>query len=73
MPDMETTEKKKITLRPLWRLCPARHAVLLISLAELYGQRAGMVNIGLPEIEMYEEDREQYLNEDDDEEVEEVV
>ena len=25
------------------------------------------------EIEMYEEDREQYLNEDDDEEVEEVV
>lgn len=35
MPDMETTEKKKITLRPLWRLCPARHAVLLISLAWL--------------------------------------
>lgn len=32
MPDMETTEKKKITFRPLWRLCPARHAVLLISL-----------------------------------------
>ena len=29
--------------------------VLLISLAELYGQRAGMVNIGLPEIEMYED------------------
>ena len=35
MPDMETTEKKKITLRPLWRLCPARYAVLLISLAWL--------------------------------------
>lgn len=35
MPDMETTEKKKITFRPLWRLCPARHAVLLISLAWL--------------------------------------
>lgn len=35
MPDMETTEKKKITLRSLWRLCPARHAVLLISLAWL--------------------------------------
>lgn len=35
MPDMETTEKKRITLRPLWRLCPARHAVLLISLAWL--------------------------------------
>ena len=35
MPDMETTEKKKITLRPLWRLCPARHAVMLISLAWL--------------------------------------
>lgn len=32
---METTEKKKITLRSLWRLCPARHAVLLISLAWL--------------------------------------
>lgn len=35
MPDMETTEKKRITLRSLWRLCPARHAVLLISLAWL--------------------------------------
>ena len=35
MPDMETTEKKRITLRPLWSLCPARHAVLLISLAWL--------------------------------------
>lgn len=35
MPDMETTEKKKIMFRPLWRLCPARHAVLLISLAWL--------------------------------------
>ena len=35
MQDMETTEKKKITLRSLWRLCPARHAVLLISLAWL--------------------------------------
>lgn len=35
MPDMETTEKKRITLRPLRRLCPARHAVLLISLAWL--------------------------------------
>lgn len=35
MPDMETTEKKKITFRSLWRLCPARHAVLLISLAWL--------------------------------------
>ena len=35
MPDMETTEKKKITFRPLWRLCPVRHAVLLISLAWL--------------------------------------
>ena len=35
MPDMETTEKKKITFRPLWRLCPARHAVQLISLAWL--------------------------------------
>ena len=32
MPDMETTEKKKITFRSLWRLCPARHAVLLVSL-----------------------------------------
>lgn len=35
MPDMETTEKKKITFRSLWRLCPARHAVLLVSLAWL--------------------------------------
>lgn len=35
MADMETTEKKRITLRSLWRLCPARHAVLLISLAWL--------------------------------------
>lgn len=35
MPDMETTEKKKITFRSLWRLCPARHAVQLISLAWL--------------------------------------
>ena len=36
MRDMETTEKKRITLRSLWRLsCPARHAVLLISLAWL--------------------------------------
>ena len=35
MPDMETMEKKKITFRPLWRLCPARHAVLLILLAWL--------------------------------------
>lgn len=35
MPDMETTEKKRITLRSLWRLCPVRHAVLLISLAWL--------------------------------------
>ncbi len=35
MPDMETTEKKKITLQSLWRLCPARHAVLLVSLAWL--------------------------------------
>ena len=35
MPDMETTEKKKITFRSFWRLCPARHAVLLISLAWL--------------------------------------
>ena len=35
MPDMETTEKKRITFRPLWRLYPARHAVLLISLAWL--------------------------------------
>ena len=35
MPDMETTEKKKITVRSLWRLCPARHAVLLVSLAWL--------------------------------------
>ena len=35
MQDMETTEKKKITFRPLWRLCPACHAVLLISLAWL--------------------------------------
>lgn len=35
MPDMETTEKKRITFRSLWRLCPARHAVLLISLAWL--------------------------------------
>ena len=35
MLDMETTEKKRITLRSLWRLCPARHAVLLISLAWL--------------------------------------
>ena len=33
MPDMETTEKKKITFRSLWRLCPARHIVLLMSLA----------------------------------------
>ncbi len=35
MPDMETTEKKKITFRSLWRLCPARHVVLLVSLAWL--------------------------------------
>ena len=35
MPDMETTEKKRITFRSLWRLYPARHAVLLISLAWL--------------------------------------
>lgn len=35
MPDMETTEKKKITFWSLWRLCPARHAVLLVSLAWL--------------------------------------
>ena len=35
MPDMETTEKKKITLQSLWRLCPVRHAVLLVSLAWL--------------------------------------
>ena len=35
MPDMETTEKKRITFRSLWRLSPARHAVLLISLAWL--------------------------------------
>ena len=35
MPDMETTEKKKITFRSFWRLCPARHAVLLVSLAWL--------------------------------------
>lgn len=33
MPDMETTEKKKITFRSFWRLCPARHIVLLMSLA----------------------------------------
>ena len=33
MPDMETTEKKKITFRSFWRLCPARHIVLLVSLA----------------------------------------
>lgn len=32
---METTEKKKISFRSLWRLCPACHAVLLISLAWL--------------------------------------
>lgn len=30
---METTEKKKITFRSFWRLCPARHIVLLMSLA----------------------------------------
>lgn len=35
MPDMETTEKKKITFRSFWRLCPARHIVLLVSLAWL--------------------------------------
>ena len=35
MPDMETTEKKKITFRSLWRLCPARQVVLLVSLAWL--------------------------------------
>ena len=33
MPDMETTEKKKIMFRSFWRLCPARHIVLLMSLA----------------------------------------
>lgn len=32
---METAEKKRITPRAVWRLCPARHAVLLISLAWL--------------------------------------
>ena len=32
---METTEKKKITLQSLWRLCPACHVVLLVSLAWL--------------------------------------
>ena len=32
---METTTKKKITFRSFWRLCPARHVVLLVSLAWL--------------------------------------
>lgn len=35
MADMETTEKKRITPRSVWRLCPARHAVLLVSLVWL--------------------------------------
>ena len=37
MPDMETTEKKKITFRSFWRLCPVRHGVLLVSLVWLAG------------------------------------
>ena len=35
MEDMKTTAKKRITLRSLWRRCPARHTVLLLSLVWL--------------------------------------
>ena len=35
MTDRKTTEKKRISVRSLWQICPGRHAVLAVSLVWL--------------------------------------